>query len=212
MARRITKTILWNGDYGHRNPTTPCKRGVQWPDGRWQNDAGEFKDETVLLATGGDCEFKVERYKRFYVLFDCRDAFVTDGTINHHFGEWLIGCKTKAQCKRAAEVLLLDGFEAMYREFNPAIANRYDRIREEGKDTLHYGWLEHDPTAKMEIPVDGVEAYLNTKLVDGVVPTWNEFKRACYNKWGCNGRTSRLINALKTRVTIRDEVDAFTAA
>ena len=50
MARRIKNTIKWNGDYGHRNPTTPCNRGVQWPDGRWQNDAGEFKSENVILA------------------------------------------------------------------------------------------------------------------------------------------------------------------
>jgi hypothetical protein len=180
MARRIKRTIEWTKGGGT-----------------------QFGHRTAARPHGGDCEFKIERYKRFYTLYDCRDATDRYGGTNHWFGQWLIGCQTKAQCRRAAEVLLTDGYEAMYREFNPAMAERYDRM----DGPREWGW-EHRPN-KPEWDVDEAVSYLQEKQHEGCVPTVEEVAQALYNKYGLSGRTSRLINSVLTHITVRNVVEAF---
>ncbi len=209
MARRIKRTIQWDGDYGHRNPTTEVSENQPWPDGRYQDNEGEFNPVKVLRAHGGDLEFKVEKYKGFYVLSDCRDAVDENGEKNHWAGAWTIGCKTKAQCRRAAEVLLTDGFEAMYREFNSAMAETFDDIRAAGKEGPHYGWPQYNEVARPEMDVEEALAYLREKAYEGAIPTLGEVQRALRSKYGFSGRTSRLFNKVLMRITVRYPVEAF---
>lgn len=154
---------------------------------------------------GGNCDFVIRKHKRGVRVEDCRDAVTPEGVKNHWWSEWLGGFKGRKEAKKFCE-LLANGtdYKTALRATNPGLAKHYDFEVENGWENP--SWNTHDPTKKVEHDVDACEKVVRDAL-NGNTPTVKELRNFCVKKFGCTGRTTRLVHKLEKRIPCRG--DAF---